>query len=64
MKIFIEKENKHLVLDKVRNGKELLATLKINPATVLLVKNDEVVLIDEELQESDEVRILSVVSGG
>ena len=63
MKIFIEKENKQLELE-ASNGKELLDKLAINPSTVLLVKNDEVVLLEEPLEETDVVKILSVVSGG
>ncbi len=64
MHVFIEKENKLLELNKSVTGKELLAELGINPSTVILVKNNEVVLEDEQLSETDDVKILSVVSGG
>ncbi|MBS3142805.1 MoaD/ThiS family protein [Candidatus Woesearchaeota archaeon] len=64
MNVFIEKENKLLELNKSVTGKELLAELGINPSTVILVKNNEVVLEDEQLSETDDVKILSVVSGG
>ena len=64
MHVFIEKENKLLELNKAVTGKELLAELGINPSTVILVKNNEVVLEDEQLSETDDVKILSVVSGG
>jgi sulfur carrier protein ThiS len=64
MKIYIEKENKLLELDKIGNIKELLDTLKINSSTVITVKNNEVVLEDESLEDSDEIKILSVISGG
>ncbi|MBR9699353.1 MoaD/ThiS family protein [Candidatus Woesearchaeota archaeon] len=63
MKAFIERENKLLELE-AKTGKELLDSLQINPATVLLVKNNEVILPEEKLSETDEVKILSVVSGG
>mgnify|MGYP006303614755 CR=1 FL=1 len=63
MNVFIERENKHLELE-AKNGSELLKSLDINPSTVLLVKNDEVVLPEEELTSEDDVKILSVVSGG
>ncbi len=43
---------------------ELLSELKINPETVLVAKNNELVTADDELGEKDEVRILSVISGG
>jgi sulfur carrier protein ThiS len=64
MKIFIEKENKHIVLDKKCTVEELLSELKINPETAIVTKNDEVALSDEMLSEKDEVKILSVISGG
>ena len=64
MKIYIEKTDKLIGLKGIRDGKELLEKLDINPQTVILTKNDEVILEDEELSESDEIKILSVISGG
>ncbi len=64
MKVFIEKENKQVVLDKEYTAKELLVELNINATTVILVKNNETILLDEKLSEDDEIKILSVVSGG
>ena len=65
MKIYIEKENKNLNIKNNKfTGKTLLENLKINPSTVILVKNDEVILEDEILEDNDDIKILSVVSGG
>ncbi|MGV8141530.1 MAG: MoaD/ThiS family protein [Candidatus Woesearchaeota archaeon] len=68
MKVYIEKDSKSLDIKLKRSeridGKKLLAKLKINPSSVILVKNDEVVLEDEILENDDEIKILSVVSGG
>ncbi|HYD03763.1 MAG TPA: hypothetical protein VEC16_05695 [Alphaproteobacteria bacterium] len=64
MKVYIEKENRSITVDIVHTGKSLLEFLNINPATVLLVRNDEVVLEDESFELSDDVKILSVISGG
>jgi len=66
MKIYIEKQNKLLELkaDKARNGTRLLEELSINPDTVILVKNNEVILPEEDLSEADDIKILSVISGG
>ena len=64
MEVFIEKQDKQIVLDKSCTALELLKELDINPAEVLIVKNNEVVLEDEPLSETDKIRILSVVSGG
>ena len=64
MNIFIEKENKQLELARNCTGGELLSELKINPATVILVRNNEVILPEEQLSETDMIQILSVISGG
>jgi sulfur carrier protein ThiS len=68
MKVYIEKDARSEIIklkksEKI-NGKELLEKLKINPSSVILVKNNEVVLEDEILENKDEIKILSVVSGG
>ena len=64
MEVLIEKDNKLLELKGNRKGIEILKELEINPTTVLLVKNNEVVLPDENLSETDKIKILSVISGG
>ena len=63
MKVFIEKDNKNVSI-KARDGRELLKKLDINPSNIILVKNDEVILEDEKLDDNDDIKILSVVSGG
>jgi len=64
MKIYIEKQDKHLVLEKEFSGAELLRELDINPSTIILVRNNEVILEDEILKKDDDIKILSVISGG
>lgn len=63
MKVFIERENKHLELE-AKTGEELLSKLNINFEEVILLKNNTVALLEESLSDSDEVKILSVISGG
>ncbi len=43
---------------------ELLRHLQINPETVLVVRNDEVLTEGEALKDNDSIKILSVISGG
>lgn len=43
---------------------DLLTILGINPEEVLIVKNKEIITLEDELKDEDEVEILSVVSGG
>jgi len=64
MEVFIEKENRTLSIKGKKTGELLLRELKIIPTTVILVKNNEVILPEEALSETDKVKILSVVSGG
>lgn len=43
---------------------DLLRELKINPETVVVSKNREIVAEDEQLQENDNIRLIRVTSGG
>jgi len=64
--IFIDKENKNtqLELGKSSSVSDLLKELKINPVTVIVSRNNELILEDEKLNDNDEIKILSVISGG
>jgi sulfur carrier protein ThiS len=64
MKFYIEKTGKKKELSFKGTLKELLAIEGINPTTVVLIKNGEVVLEDEQVGDDDEVQLLSVISGG
>ncbi len=64
MKIYIEKENKNLNLEFKGTVKELLEKLNINIETVVVLKNNEIITEEEVLEEKDEIKILSVISGG
>ena len=43
---------------------ELLHQLNINKEAVLVIRNEEVITEDEELQDNDKLELLSVISGG
>lgn len=64
MKVFIERENKTKKLKFSGKVSSLLRQLKLNPATVLVAKNNVLVTEDDVLTDKDEVKILSVISGG
>lgn len=64
MEVFIEKTGKHQKLVFSGKASELLAKLGINPETVLIVKNNKVITDDEIVSEADNVRLLSIISGG
>lgn len=64
--VFIDKKNKNMAieLNKASTIYDLLKKLSINPVTVIVSRNNELVLEDEKLNNSDKIRILSVISGG
>lgn len=64
MEIFIERFNKNMSIKFSGKASELLEQLKLNPSAVLVVKNGSLVAEDEKLSDKDEVKILSVISGG
>lgn len=64
MKIFVERENKNKRIKFNGKVSRLLQQLKLNPATVLVSKNNHLVTEEDALKDSDDVKILSVISGG
>jgi len=64
MKIFIEKEQKNEIIFFEGKAKDLLKKLKIDVNTVLVVQNGELITEDDIIKDKDEIKILSVISGG
>ena len=66
VKVFIDRENKNTTLELENKALvlDLLEKLKINPVTVIISRNNELILEDEKLNDNDEIKILSVISGG
>ena len=64
--VFIDRENKNTTLNLDNNSivSDLLKKLSINPVTVIVSRNNELILEDEKLNNNDEIKILSVISGG
>ena len=64
--VFIDRENKNSTLGLDNNSivADLLKKLNINPVTVIVSRNNELILEDEKLNDNDEIKILSVISGG
>lgn len=64
--VFIDRENRNAELELSDNSvvADLLKKLDINPVTVIVSRNSELILDDEKLKNNDEVRVLSVISGG
>jgi len=64
MKIFIERTKETEEFYFSGRVDELLRKLGFVSEEVLVVKNGELVTEDENLSDEDEVKLLSVVSGG
>ena len=64
--VFIDRENKNESLELDNNSivSDLLKKLDINPVTVIVSRSNELILEDEKLNDKDDIRILSVISGG
>ncbi len=64
MKVYIEHKNKTININYSGKLKGLFEKIKINPEEVLPIRNNELILEDEMLDNKDEIKLLSVVSGG
>ncbi|MEK6974100.1 MAG: MoaD/ThiS family protein [Nanoarchaeota archaeon] len=64
VKIQRTKEEKELSLNSKATAKEVLNKLKINPTTVIVTRNREVITENTMLNDKDSLEILSVISGG
>ena len=67
MNIQVTFEKDHSIKNVLIEGNtvlDLLNQLSINPETVLVVKNNEVLTEHEILSENDCLELLSVISGG
>lgn len=67
MNLIVRNERERSTLEISFNRKtvqELLQHLTINPETVLVVRNQQVITEKEILHEKDVLELLSVISGG
>lgn len=64
--VFIDRENKNTTIKLDNNSVvlDLLKKLSINPVTVIVSRDNELILEDEKLNDNDKIRVLSVISGG
>ncbi|MFT4244667.1 MAG: MoaD/ThiS family protein [Candidatus Woesearchaeota archaeon] len=66
IRVLVERTNHTYNFDeqKFKTPKEILKELNESVNAVIITINNEVVLEEYELQEGDDMKILSVVSGG
>ena len=59
-----EKEEKNIELDEDSSIKDLLAKMNINPVTVIVSKDNNIITEDEKVNDKDKIKLISVISGG
>lgn len=64
MKVFIEKNNVTHNIIFSGTGKDLCKLLSIPIETIIIVRNNSIITEDAQLDDSDDIELLSVVSGG
>ena len=64
--VFYDRENKEktIELDENSSVKDLLTKMNINPVTVIVSKDDNIILENEKLNDKDKIKLISVISGG
>ena len=63
--VFYDKENKEKTIEIGKNSsvKDLLANMKINPVTVIVSRDNNIITEDEKVNDNDKIRLISVISG-
>lgn len=64
MIIKIERPKQQKTIFFQGTAEKLLQQLQINPEEVIIVKNGEIITKEEQLEDTDQIELLSVVSGG
>lgn len=64
MKVFMERTNAAKTMQFSGKVKDLVKKLGINPETVLVTRNKELLTEEDAVSNTDEIKILSVISGG
>ncbi len=63
IKVFIERTNEKKLVN-VNNFNELFNKINIDPNTVIITRNNELITEKTKLNNNDEIKLLSVISGG
>lgn len=63
IKAYNERENK-LIEMEANNIKDIAEKMNISLKEVIVIKNNELVTEDSKIKDNDELKFLSVISGG
>ncbi len=64
MKVILRQPRREIELEGVRRVRDLLKRLDIVAESVLVIRGDELLTIDEPLSDDDVVELRPVISGG
>ena len=64
MEVYVERTEKTMKLKFKGTVRELLEKLEINPEDAMVVRDEDLLTLDDEVYTTDTLRILSVISGG
>ena len=64
--VFLERKNQTIKvsLEEKATIASLLKKIGINPVEVVVAKNGEVVTEDSKIEDGDDIKVFSVISGG
>jgi len=64
--VFFDRENKEktIELDVNSSVKDLLSKMNINPVTVIVSKDNNIIMETEKINDNDKIKLISVISGG
>ncbi len=64
--VFYDREKNEKTIELAANSlaRDLLAKMKINPVTVIVSRDNNIITEDEKLEDKDKIMITSVISGG
>lgn len=64
MEVFIEKTGETKNVSFSGTAKALLESLRVNSEEVIITRNNKIITLDQQVKDSDSIKVLSVISGG
>lgn len=64
MKVYIERSDEHHEIDFTGSAEALCDKFEVNPQTVLILKDGQLITEDVEVDGANEIKLITVVSGG
>ena len=64
--VFFDRENKEktIELDINSSVRDLLTKMNINPVTVIISRDNNIITENETINDKDKIKLISVISGG